>query len=103
MPKFNINNLESTSNKSIEEKIKANDSTVLEQKIKDLKQDRDERKKYARWTYYIISVWLLMILFLVFNSSLLKLSDAVLITLVSTTTINIIGLAFIVNRYLFNK
>ena len=67
----------------------------------DYRQNRKERKKYAKWSYWIVSAWLFWIVLLVSTSKCLHLDNSVLITLLTTTTINVLGLVFIVSRYLF--
>ena len=82
------------------------------------RQDRKERKKYARHVFALVCVWLIAVLSMVFlqgiggNTVLLlefvrigpfNLSDSVLITLVSSTTASIVAIFVIVARYLFPR
>lgn len=56
------------------------------------------------WVICVDSVWLLAILIiLTHNQHCFFLSDAVLMTLLGTTTINVLGLAFIVLKGLFDN
>lgn len=67
------------------------------------KKDTTWRCRLSWWVIIVDSVWLLSILIiLMINNRCLKLSDIVLITLLGTTTINILGLAFIILRGLFD-
>jgi hypothetical protein len=83
-----------------------------------LEQDIKERKAYALKVYRLICVWLGVIAFPLFlqgcsETSIevlglslqwrFSLSDQVLITLISGTTINILGIFIIVVKYLFHS
>ncbi|MCX8491820.1 MAG: hypothetical protein ORN54_12200 [Cyclobacteriaceae bacterium] len=87
--------------------LQNNELRRLGEELKDLKQDRDERKSYAFKLYWLVLVWLLMILLIIlfqglqFSPLLFKLSDAVLITLITTTTANVAAFFLVVVRYLF--
>jgi len=79
-----------------------------EEKIKELeylekKQYLDLRKKFAWATFALLVLWLAVILVIVFlqGYSCITLSDAVLITLISTTTANIAAYFLVVIRHLF--
>lgn len=83
------------------------DSDNLKEQIKLKKleserysSDTKDRKWLAIWTAIIVSIWLLAVLFLLFFNEILLfcLSDSVLITLLGTTTLNVLGLSFIVLR-----
>ena len=83
------------------------DSDDLKEQIKLKKleseryrSDTKDRKWLAIWTAIIVSFWLLTVLcILILNERLLFcLSDMVLITLLGTTTLNVLGLSFIVLR-----
>lgn len=68
------------------------------EELKRFNQDTKNRSVLARWTFGIISVWLIAVLILLsFNF----LSESVYITLLATTTVNIIGLPAIVLRGYF--
>lgn len=75
-----------------------------------LQQNRRERIKYAKWTFWLTIGWIFIVLILVFLSGLkhkgeaiLHLSDTVLITLITTTTLNVFGFFILVMQFLFNK
>ena len=72
-----------------------------------LLQDIEERKKYAKRIFYTIGAWLMAVLLVVvfkgFTLFGFDVSDKVLITLISSTTINVLGLFFVVIRYLFQR
>jgi hypothetical protein len=67
-------------------------------------QDTKERKFLSHWVVLVVSIWLFWVIFiLIFNELLLNLSDTVICMLLGTTTINILGLAYIVLKGLFNS
>lgn len=69
------------------------------------RQDRELRKDFADNIFRLVVYYLIIVFFLVFLSSSgtgsFAISDSVLITILSTMTINVIGLLVIVVRYLF--
>ena len=77
---------------------------ILELKSKE--QDIDMRREYADKTSLFVCIYMCFVFFLIFLScspSTFQMSDTVLITLLGTTTINVIGLFAIVMNYLFPK
>lgn len=83
----------------IAEKIK-----TLKQYNDTLKQNHEERKKYARHIFYITCIWSILIFLLVIFQGLswLSISEKVLIALITSTTVNFFGFFFLVTKYLFN-
>lgn len=69
------------------------------------KQDREQRKKFSIWIFSVVCTYLAVVLTIIFlvGFSLATLSETVLVTLLTTTTANIIGLLVIVARYLFPR
>jgi len=67
-------------------------------KITDFEQDIKLRKHFSWATYGLLCVWLLIVAGLLIWSSR---SDEVLIALISGATIQVIGLYYIVLRYIF--
>ena|ERR1700744_4172227 len=70
----------------------------------DIKQqDMDERKLYAHRVFALICLWLACVMLVIISSGNgnLHYSDTVMVTLLTTTTANVIGLFAIVNNYLF--
>ncbi|MEO1314450.1 MAG: hypothetical protein AAFV27_11325, partial [Pseudomonadota bacterium] len=67
-------------------------------KIKDYEQDIALRKQFSWATYGLLCTWLLIVAVLLIWSSR---SDSVLIALISGATIQVIGLYYIVLRYIF--
>ena len=80
-------------------------------RIRQLEQNIAERKKYANRIFYLVCSWLCFVAALVLLNGIqdwftfipFHLSDAVLIALITTTTINVIGVFLFVVRYLFPK
>lgn len=70
-----------------------------------LKEDMNARRHYARALFIMICIWLGVVLGIVILVGLrvLALSEATLITLVSTTTASVIGLFAIVARYFYRQ
>ena len=67
-------------------------------------QDTKERKYLSHWVVRLVSWWLPSVLFVITLNKLLRfdIDNVVLCTLLGTTTINILGLAFIILKGLFN-
>jgi hypothetical protein len=76
--------------------------------IKSLEQDRRQRLIFGWLLFGFVIVWLLFVGVTLWFSALkwhgtFTISDTVLVTLLSTTTINVIGLLATVALYLFPK
>jgi len=71
--------------------------------VKRFIADTKHRKGLIFWVKYVVSIWLLLVIFVVALNSVLSLNlkESVLITLLTTTTVNILGLAYIVLKGLF--
>lgn len=112
--------------KYYDDRIQRARADIAEERFKILKQDREERQKYARYLFKLICAWLLGIYSIIMLSGVgattarfdmsdlpvvkrlefkpsFKLSDAVLLALIGGTTINVLGLFVIVANYLFNS
>lgn len=74
------------------DKLDLNEQIFLEQ-LNRFKQDTKDRSKLAYWTFGIISFWLVFVFVLLLINDL---PNSVFITLLTTTTVNIIGLPIIV-------
>lgn len=77
--------------------------------LEDQRTNRLERVKYANRIFKLMEGWLCSVFFLLIlvgmgtQAGWFKLSDSVLIALVSGTSVNVIGIFAIVVNYLFNK
>lgn len=72
--------------------------------VKNKAQDIEMRKKYAEQIFTFVSLYMFAVFFILFlagSPSAFKMSDTVLITLLGTTTANVIGVLVIVAKYLF--
>lgn len=66
--------------------------------------DSKKRKELSIWACWLVSIYLVLIfVVLMFNSFLFKLSDVVLSVLLGTTTLNVLGLMYIVLHGFFDS
>lgn len=88
------------------------DNEPKEAQIKErYRQDTRHRDYLVKWVVYTNSAWLIAILVIVIahgainedGSDRFHLTDTVMVTLLATTTANVLGLALIVLRGLFNQ
>ena len=79
--------------------------SLKKQERERYEQDTRQRKSLARWVMWATSIWLFCVLFIIFfqGLGLLALSSSVLNVLLATTTVNVLGLAYIVLNGLFGK
>ena len=80
--------------------------------IKGLDQDIDERKKYARCFFGLACAWIAIIAILLFLQGFgsfwwgrmpFKLTEPVILATIGATTVNILGILYVVANYLFPK
>lgn len=80
---------------------------LQEQTLADRKSARTQRETYARGIFQLVCIWIFLIFILLLLqgfSGFIRykpLSDPVLITLISSTTVNVIGTLIIVLKYIF--
>lgn len=93
-----------------EEKINVSQADTLqlrklEEELNSLKQDREERKSFANKIFWLLVAFLSASLIILSLSAIeticFKLSDTILVTLLATTSADIIGIFLFVVRYLF--
>lgn len=79
------------------------DKSMREQRKARFSQDTRFRKHLANWVMTIVPSWLFLVIVILFfdGFNLLKLQTEVLITLLATTTVNVLGLAYIVLKGIF--
>lgn len=79
------------------------DKSMREQRKTRFSQDTRFRKHLANWVMAIVPCWLFLVIIILFfyGFNLIKLQIEVLITLLATTTINVLGLAYIVLKGIF--
>ncbi len=78
------------------------------EEVNDLKQNRDERKKYAHRIFVLICCWIGGLLLILLLQGLgqwywlkFSLSQPVLLSVIGSTTVNVLGIFYIVAHYLF--
>lgn len=89
---------------AIDDMLANPDAEDLEtQERKRYAQDTTYRKLLAKWVMWVVSIWLGVVLLIIILTGLklMAFTPTVLVTLLATTTINVLGLAFIVLRGLF--
>lgn len=77
----------------------------LNEEIEDLKQDRQQRKVFSSRIFIFMCAYMAVSLIIVFLCGLewMKLDPAVIITLLTTTLANVIGVFNFVAKYLFHN
>lgn len=77
--------------------------TLKEQKKKRFEQDTEFRKHFSNWVMSIVPTWLALTMVLLFLTGFgcTRFSDTVVVALLTTTTANVLGLAFIVLKGMF--
>ncbi len=86
---------------------KLSDEDVRTQKLLNdqLEQDIKERERYAKNIFALISIWLIGLGFVIVwqgnENNGFNLSETLMLSLVGGTTINVLGLFFVVLKYLF--
>ena len=78
---------------------------LLEGQYNKITGDNHARKTHSTLIFIMVFIWLITVLGIIIfvGNGTLVLSDKVIITLLSTTSVNVIGLLVIVANYLFNK
>ncbi len=82
------------SSEDIDRKLKSISLDIRKEELESAKQDREERKKFADKIFVLLLSFLSASLLIVFLSGIkcLILSDTILVTLLTTTTVNVIGI-----------
>ena len=81
------------------------DLELKKEELEGNRQDREQRKGFANKLFILLACFIavtLLIIFLV-GFNVLNLNDAVLITMLSTMSANVIGIFIYVVKYLFNR
>ena len=75
------------------------------EEIEDLKQDRAQRKKFGNRIFVFMCAYMgiALIILALCGFGLMKLDNSILITMLTTTLANVIGVFNFVARYLFHK
>ena len=81
------------------------ENDIRKEELKGKIQDREQRKEFAIKIYHFLCFYLSSVLFLIILSATplikVELTEAIIITLWTTTTANIIGIFILVVKYLF--
>ncbi|SFW13309.1 hypothetical protein [Chitinophaga sancti] len=90
--------------RQLERQIRMETLVSLKEGNKTRAQNNVERKKYAGWIFVLTCIWAFLIFVLIFcvGLSFMTISDSIIVTLISSTTINFFGFFFLVVKYLFN-
>jgi len=104
---LNFNSDSSGNSAEIESKYVVSEQAKAEAKeaLKGIRQDRKERKRYAKSIFRFIKIWAysVIIIFVAAGKGYVKFDNSVIITLLSTTTANVLALFAIVANYLFYR
>lgn len=81
------------------------DMSMRQQRKERFSQDTRFRRHLANWVMIIVPAWLMSVVVLIYlhGYNTLDLDKEVLITLLATTTVNVLGLAYIVLKGIFPK
>lgn len=77
----------------------------LDEELQDLRQDRGQRRVFSYVLFGFMSVYVLLILAVVVCCGVgcMRLSDTVLVTLLSTTVADVVGVFSFVAKYLYRS
>jgi hypothetical protein len=86
------------------------DRSGMRSELRSYNQDTDERKLFARRIFYLTCGWLTIVMLVVLADGFgtaglipFRLSDPVVLGLIGSTTLNIVGVFYVVVNYLFQK
>ena len=77
------------------------DMTMREQRKARFSQDTRFRRYLANWVMAIVPAWLFCVILILCGRSILNMEKEIVITLLATTTVNVLGLAYIVLKGIF--
>lgn len=78
---------------------------LQKEELESRRQDRRQRGRFSIWIFGFMGVYMFFILavLVLAGAGVLNLSDTVLVSLLTTTTADVIGIFIIVAKYLFHK
>lgn len=83
------------------------DTEKKKEEIRSLKQDTDERKCYAHRFFCLCCAWLMVICVVLlsqgFNWHYFYLEQKIMLAAIGATTVNVLGILYVVANYLFPK
>ncbi|MFZ2901199.1 MAG: hypothetical protein WA004_21390 [Saprospiraceae bacterium] len=78
---------------------------INETRLQSLRDDTEAKRKMTYWIFFMVAAWLVAILVMLvlagFEETGFRLSDAVLIALLGSTTVNVTAFFLVVTKYLF--
>lgn len=77
----------------------------LNSEIKDIEQDRDERKRFSGYIFVFMCLYVLAVIVIVIlaGCKVLILTDTILVTLLTTALADVLGVFTFVAKYLFHR
>lgn len=90
----------------ISDKVNNPDNMSIEmQQVMRYQQDTKQRSDLSEWVKVVISIWLMAVIAIIvaLGRGCLHLAESIIITLLVTTTANILGMAYLVLGDLFPK
>jgi hypothetical protein len=82
------------------------DDAERDARLQGILQDISERKKYAGYFFFLACAWVVIIISILLLQGFgahFKLSEPVILALIGSTTVNILGILYVVANYLFPK
>lgn len=81
------------------------ETLLLREQVQRFRQDNEGRRILRDAIFAVTVIWMLLVLLIVWHvgAGKMRLSDSVLITLITTTTMNVFGFLYVVVNYLYNK
>lgn len=75
------------------------------ERLEGLRQDRAERKAFASKAYWMMCVYLFVVFVIIVLTGIhiLHFDTTIIVTILTTTTVDVIGLFVFVMKYLFSK
>ena len=89
--------------KAYSEEIKSIQAEFLQERLESERQDRIQRGRFAVAIFGFMGIYMVATMIIVYlnGRKILDLSEAVVVTLLGTTTVNVIGVFVVVAKYLF--
>lgn len=87
----------------IEVELRRTDLEIRKEELESAKQDRDQRGKFSKWIFIFVCTYMgiVLVILILCGYKCMALDDSVIISLLTTTTANIISIFLIVTKYLF--
>lgn len=81
------------------------DEEIKRENLKRLREENEARRSFSNAIFTVTVIWMFLTLVVIFQTGTgaLRLSDTVLVALITTATANVYGFFYVVVNYLFNK